>query len=88
MAAAACGIQGNGQVPADPDDLNRCIRLVNAVPELRERFDAIAASTPQWKVVIEHWDELVELFHSEVGPNWSKGRFAPRTYARMKELGC
>ncbi len=87
MAAIAGGAPGNGYPPADPADLNRCIKLVEAVPTVREHFPAIAASSERWKVVIEHWDELVALFHAEVGPDWSTARNAPKTYQRMKTLG-
>jgi hypothetical protein len=85
MAAVAGGLKGNGRTPADPDDLGRCLRLVEAVPEVREHFPAIAASTEQWGAVITHWDELEALYRKE-----SRGlRYfnAPKTYDRMKALG-
>lgn len=72
--------------PRDPDDLNRCIRLVACVPEVRQQFSRLAEVSPEWAAVIAHWDELVELFHGEAGPNWSNARRAPRTYDRMQEL--
>ena len=85
MAAVAAGAEGDGSHPLDPDDLGRCIRLVEAVPEVRDAFPAIAASTPKWKAIIDHWDELVAIFHSE-----SRGCSyfsAPQTYQRMRDLG-
>jgi hypothetical protein len=85
MATIAGGSTGNGFAPGDPDDLNRCIKLVDSVPEVREHFPAIAASSPRWNAVIEHWDELVSLFTEEAA-----GRryfSAPKTWSRMKELG-
>lgn len=85
MAAVAGGLKGNGRTPCDPDDLGRCLRLVEAVPEVREQFSAIAASTKLWGIVIAHWDELDALYHEE-----AKGmRYfdAPKTYNRMKALG-
>lgn len=86
MAATACGFKGDRSYPYDPDDLNRCILLVDSVPEIKEKFGLIYASSPRWAAIISHWDELVALFHEEVGPDWSKGTRAPRTYKRMKDL--
>lgn len=91
MASITMGGNGNNgrygiSYPHDPDDLNRCIKLVKAAPEVRDAFPKIAASHPKWAVIIRHWDELVALFHGEVGEDWSKGRSAPKTYKRMQEL--
>jgi len=85
MAAVAAGFQGYGSHPVDPSDLGRCIRLVQTVPGVRDAFPAIAASTPKWAVIVEHWDELVALYEQEC-----RGRRyfdALQTYRRMKELG-
>lgn len=72
--------------PWDPADLNRCILLVKAVPEIKEVFPIIASKSKLWNAVIKHWDELVEMFHDEVGEDWSKAKSAPNTYNFMKEL--
>ena len=72
--------------PYDPSDLNRCILLVEEVPEIKEKFNIIAKSSKEWGAVINNWDALVSLFHSEVGENWSKGLSAPLTYNEMKRL--
>lgn len=71
--------------PSDPDDLRRCILLLEAVPELRMGFDKLRAASPVWEKLVDNWDELVALFYEEV-PN--RNGYAPRTYKRMKELGC
>lgn len=86
MALTACGQKGEGYHPLDPSDLNRCIMLLEAIPEIREEFPRIAKTTKAWARVIEHWDELVELFHSEVGRNWCNARRAPNTYKRMRDI--
>lgn len=72
--------------PHDPDDLNRCIKLVKVAPEVRKAFPEIAAAHPCWKVIIEHWDELVKMFHEEAGEDWSKRVAAGKTYDRMQRL--
>lgn len=44
--------------PHDNSDLGRCIGLLDAVPEYRERLDEMKAIGPEWKALIEHWPEL------------------------------
>ena len=90
MAFVAAGISSKGKhtwPPYDADDLNRCIQLVKAVPEIKDAFPRIAETSESWAITIQHWDELVELFHSEVGEDWSKGQVAPLTNERMREIG-
>lgn len=72
--------------PRDPDDLNRCIKLVAAAPEVIDAFPAIRVISTKWAAVIDNWEELRDLFIEEVGFNWSKGSRAAKTYNRMKEL--
>lgn len=72
--------------PYDPGDLNRCLLLLEAVPEVREHFPKIAALSPAWARLIERWDELEATFLEEVGLNWSKGTKGPKTYALMEEI--
>ena len=72
--------------PCDPSDFNRCLLLVEQVPEVRNHFNRIAKLSPEWSALITAWDELQQLFVAEVGWNWDKARSAPKTYARMKEL--
>jgi len=91
MAGVAMGGTGMDKYgfinyPHDPDDLNRCIKLVKAAPEVRDAFPKIAALNAKWAVIIEHWDELVAMFHDEAGEDWAKRVSAKKTYARMAEL--
>lgn len=73
--------------PLDPDDLNRCIKLVHACPDIKSRFPAIATLSDKWRVVIERWDLLEETFISEVGYDWCNAKSAPKTYDLMHKLG-
>jgi hypothetical protein len=87
MAFCACDIEYEDQChPLDPADLNRCIKVVESIPEIRKAFEKIAKLSDDWRRVIDHWDELAGLFIEEVGYDWSKCRSAPITYKRMKEL--
>lgn len=74
--------------PHDPDDLNRCLLLLEAVPELREHMHKLSKVCDQWSQLVENWDALESCFLNEVGLNWCKGKRARITYKAMKEMGC
>lgn len=87
MAIAVSGIASNEKLhPSDPDDLNRCLLFLEAVPEARNHLDKVAALSDYWKALIHRFDEIEQTFLEEVGLNWSKGNSAPRTYNLMKEV--
>lgn len=87
MALAAAGINSDKtDHPFDPSDFNRCLLLVEAVPEIRDHFDRIAALSTTWRRFIENWDELERVFIDEVGRDWSLGRRAPVTYERIQAV--
>lgn len=44
--------------PHDGGDLGRCIGLLDAVPEYRERLAEMRAIGPEWAALIDHWPEL------------------------------
>lgn len=86
MAMTACGVPSEGDYPLDPADLNRCLKMLNAVPEVRDHFDKIAALGVVWGRLIARWAEIESSFIDEVGIDWCKARRAPKTYALMKEV--
>ena len=73
--------------PHDPDDLTRCVRLLEQCPDLRGRLGDMAYRSPEWAALVGAWDELVEMLDSEV-PEWRDRPWgsALRTYRRMREL--
>ena len=72
--------------PYDPDDLNRCLLLLEAVPEWKSRMPEMAAHGAVWAALAARWDEIVQSFVDEVGLNWSKGGHARKTYDLMHEV--
>jgi hypothetical protein len=72
--------------PSDPADLGRCLRLLKLIPSWRKRLPEMSRKHPCWRALVKHWDELEKLMADEVGIDWSKGRAAPLTYRRMKEI--
>lgn len=69
--------------PRDPDDFRRCYLLLRLIPEWRYRLNEVAEILPEWKSLVENWDELTELYENE---RENADGNAPLLYARMKEL--
>ena len=77
--------------PHDPDDLLRCLRLLQVVPEWRPRIGEMWVHGPVWAALAENWGELEALFIEEFGTAdmEDRSRFGvqcERTYRRMREL--
>ena len=62
MAAIALGadIPKYSNHPLDAGDFNRCKILLDYAPEVRYRFDDIAACSDKWALIIENWDRFVK----------------------------
>lgn len=72
--------------PHDPADLQRCLQLLDASPETKERFSEMQTCSPQWRALLKQWDELERLFLSEAGNlKWSNRIPATQTYFAMQE---
>jgi hypothetical protein len=75
--------------PYDPDDLRRCLLLLDIVPQWKVRIHEMAAVSPQWAALAARWGELEAAFIEEAPPNWREPRVhwnAPRTYELMQEV--
>lgn len=72
--------------PYDPADFDRCLRLLQAVPGLRENIGKMRELGKVWAALSRRWNEIEALHEEEVGTGWTKARSAPRTYALMKEV--
>ena len=88
MASIALGMKKNFygsyfSPPSDLSDLNRCMKLVQCIPEIKDSFSLIASECPRFAPVIHNWDELTRLLRKELK---RPDKRAPETYARMKEL--
>lgn len=69
--------------PHDPDDLARCIRLLDRFPGYRERLGEVAATFPGWSGLVARWGELEETFRRECPTGYGE---AQETYRKMKEI--
>lgn len=88
MASIALGLDepfygSRFDAPHDPSDMLRCIKLLEAIPEIRDHFPVIAKRVPAFTGIIDQWDALVEVMNREcVGDRWR----APDSYALIKKL--
>lgn len=76
---------GDHSYPRDLGDLNRCMLLLEAVPEWKARIQGMGAHGPIWDALASNWDKITETFVDEVGLNFSKGHDAPRTYDLFRQ---
>ncbi|HHG5326056.1 TPA: hypothetical protein ACPWPG_001448 [Pseudomonas aeruginosa] len=72
--------------PHDPDDLNRCLLLLDLIPEWKPRMREMAQHSPEWAALASSWERLTDLFLSEAGLDWQRSSEAPETYAAMRLL--
>lgn len=70
--------------PSDPDDLNRCLLLLDLIPEWTARMGEMAAHGNEWQALSPIWTDLASTFIAEAGLDWCKGKSAPKTYQMMK----
>ena len=89
IALTALGVHPIGHDaswPRDPDDLRRCLLLLEAVPETFEHgLLVLAERCPKWAALVKVWDRLSETLRSEIGEALSVRGSAPETYALMRE---
>ena len=62
IASATLGaVSTRDDYPRDGDDLGRCLRLIEMVPECRAGVDMLAAVSGPWKRLAAEWDTLAEM---------------------------
>jgi hypothetical protein len=69
--------------PQDPDDLGRCIRLLDRFPAWRDRLATVASCLPAWAPYVIAWADLERLYREECPEHTGS---APKTYAAMQKL--
>jgi len=61
MAGYLAGFSSENQFrshPSDGGDFERCLGLLDAVPELRNHLDKMKSASPYWKALVENWSEI------------------------------
>jgi hypothetical protein len=73
--------------PFDPADLDRCVALLDAVPEARAGLERMRAVSSTWNAMIDAWSELETLLAKEKEEaKDAESKPAPKTYAAMRAL--
>lgn len=79
------GVSNQRAYPRDPDDLQRCIKLLLDVPDLQGDFHRMAEVSPVWASLVSKWQDITAMFHTEAGTGWRTAAYsAPQTYALMR----
>lgn len=76
--------------PKDPDDLRRCVLLLDAMPAWRQSISLMGGVGPVWAILAGKWFTLESVLREECGgdierPKANRGP-AERTYDIMKQL--
>ena len=82
----AFGERAEPYAPADPDDLDRCLKLLDKAPGLRPLIPKMAEVSKDWAALVPRWDEVEASHLAEVGLGWTKARSAPKTYDLMASI--
>ena len=82
----ALGSYGSKDHPYDPDDFDRCLCLLDAVPLLRVALPYMAEVSPGWAALVDRWGDIEASHLEEVGLGWSKAKSAPKTYDLMRSV--
>jgi len=51
-------------IPYDPDDFSRCYKLLEAVPEWKDRLDQLRLLSPTWNALVDNWPKLTEYYEN------------------------
>mgnify|MGYP003480224431 CR=1 FL=1 len=73
--------------PHDPDDFKRCYKLLQAVPQWKERLSELKTLSPVWEKLVDNWDKLTAMFEENVRTEWKEYERIGM-YEFMKSLGC
>jgi hypothetical protein len=68
-------------IPYDPSDFGRCYRLLQNIPEWRDRLHEVAQAYPAWGPLVENWEKMTAIYLRDL----PSGR-SDELYAFMQEL--
>lgn len=73
--------------PSDPDDFKRCYKLLQAVPQWKNKLNELKSLSPVWEKLVDNWGKLTEMYEQNVREEW-KNYKKVGMYEFMKSLGC
>lgn len=72
--------------PCDADDFKRCYKLLQTIPQIKERLADLKPLSKQWEKLVDNWDKLTEMFEQNVKEDWKNDKQIGM-YEFMKSLG-
>ena len=79
----------NGSTPMDLNDWGRCMRLLDRLPEWKERMAEMGDAGRGWPAFAERWTELADTWKAETGttsPPKYEWPDCPKTEALFGEI--
>src|SRR5690606_25893902 len=70
-------------IPHDPSDFGRCVRLLDSFPELRPQLSKVAEKHSRWAPHVERWAEFEALYRAAAA---SEHGNAPELFEALQEL--
>jgi hypothetical protein len=61
--------------PYDPDDFNRCYKLVKFVPEIKQRFHFLKEVGKEWSNLSDNWDKLTTMLDEQLQTKKDNGMY-------------
>ena len=71
--------------PYDPSDFNRCYKLLQVVPEWREKLYLMKPVSPVWNKLVDNWGKLTDMLERNVKEEWVNAKEIGM-YEFMQEL--
>jgi hypothetical protein len=59
------GVPGACYTPMDLWDVGRCVRLLDRIPEYRERLAEMGKASKYWAALLPHWGELEQFYRDQ-----------------------
>lgn len=56
--------------PIDPDDFKRCYKLLEVIPEWKDRLKELKPLSAAWSNLVDNWEELTRMFEKNVQEEW------------------
>jgi hypothetical protein len=69
--------------PHDVADFGRCVRMLDAAPELRPRMGMMEKCGPVWSRFIDEWGKLEGMYRKIIK---TKAKFSPELYAAIQRI--
>lgn len=64
------GITERPSHPYDPDDFKRCYKLLELIPEWKERIMELKVLSTAWENLANNWGKLTEMFEQNERESW------------------